>query len=200
MVFAFLTTIATIWTAVPSGAFEFKKFDRPISLQAYFSQKKTIKELDITIETSGRFQILKKSQEQALVNWDFEKPEQIKICIDSTKIVYNNISLKKKSIFQASDMNQAQNPALAQLIDLIKLDSEKIYKKFDIKKNKNRIKASPKGENKKVFSAIEIEVDKNKNVTYAQITETTGDQLEIKFTQIVEKPLTPEQLKLSQCD
>jgi hypothetical protein len=168
---------------------DFKKFQKPSLVKGEFEQNKTIKELGVSIKTSGVFEITQITAEQSLVLWEIRKPEKVKICLDGNKLVYEDLKLRKKMVLKASDISSADNPAISKLVELLKMNPEKIGDDFKIKKMNAKYVVFPKKDDKNFFISAEITLNRDKNITSMKLIESNEDTLEIKMKNISEKTI-----------
>lgn len=170
---------------------QFKKFKRPSVLTAQFDQVKSIKDLDVQIKTSGHLKIKKRSADDVAILWLIDKPESMKVCITEDQIIFDNTSLKKKTVLKLSEISNQDSSGLSKLIHLIKLDPDEIITNFNIEmkdKSSGHAVIYPKKANQYSFIKAEVDLDKNKNLKVIELVEANEDTLKINFTKIQESP------------
>lgn len=180
----------------------FKKFTGPTLLTGSFQQIKIIKDIDVTLKTSGQFKIQKTTPENVTIFWQIEKPQPMKVCITPENIVMDNPLLKKKTTLKLGEISDQDGSGLSKLVHLLKLDPVEITSQFNIKlDNDSKLKAIiyPKQKDSYSFVSAKLELDGNKNLKQINLLENNNDTLEIKFIKTKEKNFKVGQIKLEEC-
>lgn len=163
-----------------------KSTNQPTLLRGNFEQTKFIKDLDVTITTSGTYEIFKDSNENFKIIWKIKVPEPMIICIDNTKFVIENNLTKKKNILKLEELSLKDSSGMSRLIHLIRLDPNYISNHFNIKKHKEDLLISPIQLDQFTFLNAIVNLDKSKNIEKITLNEKSGDRIEIKFLKTVE--------------
>ncbi|MBC7741432.1 MAG: outer membrane lipoprotein carrier protein LolA [Bdellovibrionaceae bacterium] len=178
---------------------EFKKFEKPSKLSGQFEQKKKIKELDVTIETSGLYEIKKFSSTQMNLIWKIQKPDPMTVCMSEEAVVIDNPRIKKKTTLKLSEISQQDSSGLTKLVNLIKMNPEMLAKDFTILKKDGHFLVTPNVDKGYQFSTADLQLDKQKNIQHLLLTEASGDTLEIFFKSAIETPLSISQARPVGC-
>ncbi|MFZ3231631.1 MAG: outer-membrane lipoprotein carrier protein LolA [Pseudobdellovibrio sp.] len=177
----------------------FKTFSKPSILSGQFEQTKTIKDLQVSIKTIGKFKIKKATQQHIEVLWQIQKPEQMNVCISEDQIIFDNILLKKRTTLKLSEISSQDSSGLSKLIHLIKLDPNEISTGFNIQIKDGKILVFPKVKNQYSFLHAELELDSNKNLKKIFLVEPSEDSLEVNFIKTQEKIMTTKDSNQKEC-
>lgn len=179
----------------------FKSISKPTLISGQFVQSKLIKDLSVTLNTSGSYKIYKYSADDFKVIWNIQSPEKMNICIDSERFVFENLTAKKKNTLKLDELSQNDSSGLSKLIHLIKLNPKEISTHFNIQKLNLDLLIIPKQENQFSFLNAVVSLDKFKNLKQLKLNEKSGDQLEMKFLKTVEnKNLSKVELTSKSCN
>ena len=148
-------------------------------LSGRFEQTKTIAEVELTLQTSGSFEVHKKT---SIVHWNIEKPKNSTICIDKEGVAIRGGGTTKS--FKFSEVGNDVGRQVAQLTQLMSMDRPALEKEFNIKKEGSLYKLTPK-EKAAMFSSAEISVGARGLVERVVLKEKSGDSLDIRFSKMV---------------
>lgn len=166
------------------------------SLTGHFEQIKTIKDLNVSIKTTGEYQLSKDKSGQVMVRWKIQKPEPMNICIDGKQIIFDNISLHKKTKLKLEEVSQQDSSGMTKLMSLMRLDPQEMTQAFNIDKKKSLLVVTPKEVKTHSFQKAEVELDHKKNLKSVNLVESNDDTLQIQFTKtkINNAAISPQQV------
>mgnify|MGYP003387093472 CR=1 FL=1 len=178
-----------------------KNISKPTLTTGQFEQSKYIKDLSVTLKTSGTYKIYKYNADDFKVIWNIQSPEKMNVCIDTERFVFENLATKKKNILKLDELSQNDSSGLSKLIHLIKLNPKEITTHFNIQKQTGDLLIIPKQENQFSFLNAVVSLDKLKNLKQMKLKEKSGDQLEMRFLKTVEnKNLSKLETASKSCD
>lgn len=153
-----------------------KKYQFVGAISGQFEQSKKIKELDITLKSSGIFKVTR-DQSTELVEWKINKPEEFRICIDSQALYLKDKNMKQPLRHPMDQANTNDPTGFSKLQYIFKNDIESLSKEFAMKKNGNEIILSGK-------NTMALTLDKQGFVQRVKITEAQGDESTILFKKV----------------
>ena len=199
---SFLIPTDFLWAGMTSA--EIRQELTPLQafslLKGHFEQIKTIKDLNVSIKTTGEYELSKDQSGQVMVRWKIQKPEPMNICIDVKQIVFDNLGLHKKTTLKLEEVSQQDSSGMTKLMSLIRLDPQEMNQNFNIDKKKSLLIVTPKELKANSFKKAEIELDHGKNLKSVNLVESNEDTLQIQFTKTkVDRAAAPMQ-KVNYCE
>jgi outer membrane lipoprotein-sorting protein len=155
------------------------------TIEANFTQVKTLKDMDVTIKSQGHFSVHRPHD----IIWQITKPSPITISISNQEI-----KLEKPSGSEVFKLSQMPSEKLAKslvgLMAWLEMDAEQLNKDYSVYPDQaHRFRFVPKNKDIAFFKDLLMELDAWGNVRHILITEVTNDTLSLDFgdTRITKK-------------
>ena len=164
---------------------ELSVYQKNHSISGQFLQTKFIKELSLKLKSEGHFNVIQQKNKPDFIFWQILKPEEINICITgATLFIQTKNANKSETIEQNLSDIEANDPTgMAKLHSLMIVDSEVLFKKFNITKIKNTLTLKTKNQ-KDNINKIELTLNNNKLIEEVQVFDQNGDILKIQFIKL----------------
>lgn len=192
---SFLTLTVLLLAALnaPAGAPEAAAVPKKASyrvISAEFVQIRRIAEPDMEVRITGRMT----SELDGRLRWQVDAPVRSVTIIDREKLTHYDGETKKLSVIR-----QETFPWLGilrdSLDDWLSGDKARLTRRFQVSTPRLRIVRLVPRESvqKKLFRSVELEfAEKGELITVIRIEESTGDKLEIRFSDLRRDPRLPQ--------
>lgn len=149
-------------------------------IQGRFQQKKTLKDLDISLETGGSFQIQRTSQQERTLFWNVEKPEVSRLCMNSSRIVLQS---PQKQVLSLKELSGNTYDQILYLLNLLSFNFDYLQETFQLENQKNNWSFIPLPGKNFLFHKIDLEIQSGKIKT-VQMWEKGGNSIFVQFDQV----------------
>ena len=157
-------------------------------LAGQFKQTKHLKELDVQIQTQGRFRVSKVAGGKAVFRWDIEKPKPSKFCIDPQGIISQSMTsegLKTKNL-KFSEVGPETGHQIMGVLKVMTLDPQKMGDDFEMKTDGDVLNLTPRNKSQSFFESAQLKI-KSGFVQNLVIKEKSGDEIQIQFSDLKSK-------------
>lgn len=151
------------------------KYQSMSSLQVAFKQTKTLKDIQLKLESEGVLKV----QLPNKVEWKITKPQPLEMMLDQETITLSSDG--KTSVFRMSEGSTKDQRAFHAMLNWLRLDADALLKDYDVTElGKNRYRfAAKKGDTG--MKALIMTVNKNGHVETLTFEEIAGDEILIRF-------------------
>jgi hypothetical protein len=156
-----------------------KKYQKDLFISGQVKQEKWIKDLEITLKSTGVFEIAQLEKTGLLVDWQILKPEPLHICIEDQKIYIKDNQQKNPIEQDLGQMNSQGQGSMVTLKALMASDTTLLFKEFpSVTKTFETLTLK----NDKL--TVDIKMDESKYIKEIRFAESNGDVLKIEFFNI----------------
>ncbi len=183
----FCTLSLHSFAEIPTDALEklFYKQQQAKEFQASFVQKKSIKSIDVILESNGKMKVATEK-----IIWEVFSPSHLTVIIAKDKITITSGDDPKNEKTETYDRNQIGNKNFSYIEDLFsvwKLEWEALQKRYSVKSYDLKAKTillapNTAGGN---MQSIEIKLGANDLLQTVKLYEKSGDYMVIDFSKYV---------------
>ena len=180
------------WLILGAAAAAGELPELPAVVSAKFVQIRRLRELDMTVEIRGRMI----SEKNGRLRWQVESPAR-----SVTVIAADRLTHFDGETGRTATLDPARTPWLRELRECFSswLDGDlaRLRRRFDVDfPARDRLRLRPRQPDlARMYREIELEFDLKAGIlTRISIHETSGDTLDIRFTEVEKDPVVPEKL------
>ena len=160
-------------------ALKLRQYQSISALEATFKQTKTIRKMDVFINSEGHFKV---TRPRNLV-WQVVKPSPVVVSMDDNQVKI--VSEGETQVYKLSELpTDSVAQSLKGLLALLDLDASELYLHYDVfldGKEKNEFRFVPKKGDGSPFKSLVMSLDKSGYVRKVEISELSGDSIAIEF-------------------
>jgi outer membrane lipoprotein-sorting protein len=160
----------------PELAQKLRQYQSISTLEATFKQTKTIRKMDVVINSEGHFKVTRPTS----LDWQVVKPSPVVISMDDQQVKI--VTDGETQVFKLKELpsdNVAQS--LKGLFALLDLNATELYRHYDVFSERNGFKFIPKQGDGSPFKSLIMSFDKSAFVRKVEIKEISGDSIVIEF-------------------
>ena len=154
------------------------KYQEMESLEVDFHQIKSLKDVQIQLESSGHLSV----SESNRIEWKVFKPEPLKVVLENNTI---SVGLNGKSeTFHAGDGPSGKDrEGMNDLLNWLKLDAQAIMKSYDVTRLKTSTYRFVSKKKQSTLISLNMQLSNAGYVSKLTFYEASGDEIEITFAQ-----------------
>ncbi len=157
------------------------RYESVKSIEASFTQVKTLKDMNMSIKSSGTFKITRPNQ----ILWKIKEPAPVSIIISAQeiKIQSGQGTGAQTEIYKLSSLPSGKMAkSMSGLMAWLNLDSKEIYKNYDVTSTeKNQYVFTPKDKDAQGFKTLGMTLDNKGFVKKIKMVEISDDTIDIEF-------------------
>gem|GEM_PF-6503089 len=151
------------------------KYHAMATLEVPFKQTKTLKDIQLKLESEGVLKV----QLPNRVEWKVNKPQALDMVLEQDKVTLKSDG--KEDTFRASEGSAKDQRAFHDLLNWLRLDAEALMKDYDVTEvGKNRYRFTAKKADMGM-KALTMNLNKNGHVETLTFEEIAGDEIVIRF-------------------
>jgi len=180
--FIFILLIQCIWStqaASPVAPAELKtalaKYQAMASLEVPFKQIKTLKDIQLRLESEG----ILKVQLPNRVEWKVLKPQPLEMVLEQDKVTVKSDG--KEDTFRASEGSAKDQRSFHDLLNWLRLDADALTRDYQVSRlSPNRYRFVAKNPDS-VIKALNMDLSKAGHLQKLTFEEAAGDEIRIEF-------------------
>jgi outer membrane lipoprotein-sorting protein len=159
-----------------------KLYQNIASLKANFEQEKLVKDLDVRIESSGKFSFVSPEK----VSWEVTKPSLMRMTLDGEKVSIRSgegSNAKEETYRLGSQMGEGAAKSLTRMTAWLKMDVNAISSSYDVYQEKSgEYRCVPKKGEEALFESLTIKLHPSGHMERLILGERSGDLITIQFS------------------
>lgn len=161
----------------------FKRYQSDLHLQGSFKLERFIKELGLSLNSNGVFELSKGSADQLFIDWQIQKPERLHVCIEKDQVYYiipgqNKVDKKNLKAISQNDLG-----VMTDLFSLMDFNPQTIEQKYNLTQEKNILILKNKT-SQSLDEKTQITISTDGLVKTVKLYEANQDYTQIEFEKI----------------
>lgn len=177
--------VSSVWAVQPVTVEDLrsalKKYQGMTNLEVDFKQIKTLKDMDIKVESEGHMSI----EMPDLVRWQMTKPSSMKVELNRDHITIESASAKNN--VDTAQIPVAQRQEFLNMFNWLKLDADAIAKSYSVTKTGRDAYTFAANDSGAMFKSLDMTLDKDGHVKDMRFKEKSDDEMFLRFSKPIVK-------------